>query len=152
MNLVLYGKHSLEQLESWATSLFSGVHNKNVTLPDYSKPQHAFDSSNLGQFLRYQPIKDKDSLEIYWVLPYVEKEYRAGPLNYFSHLIGHEGENSLLSYLKQEDYVMDLSAGGSHELEYFSDFTVSMTLTKKGLANIDKIVNAVFKYVQRLKE
>ena len=47
---------------------------------------------------------------------------------------------------------MDLSAGGSHTLEFFSGFEVTMTLTKKGLANVDKVVDAVFKYVQRLKE
>ena len=48
MNLVIYGKHSLEQLESWATSLFTGVENKNVVVPDYSKPQMPFDSTNMG--------------------------------------------------------------------------------------------------------
>ena len=48
MNLVIYGKHSLEQLEQWATSLFSGVENKNVTVPDYSLPKVPFDSSNMG--------------------------------------------------------------------------------------------------------
>mmetsp|Transcript_37380 Transcript_37380/g.49133 ORF Transcript_37380/g.49133 Transcript_37380/m.49133 type:complete len:268 (+) Transcript_37380:756-1559(+) len=111
-----------------------------------------FDSANMGQIARYQPVKDKDVLELYWVLPCLEQEFRASPLNYLSHLIGHEGENSLLSYLKQEDYAMELSAGGDHELECLSDFTVSITLTKKGLANVDKVVNAVFKYVQRLKE
>jgi len=48
MNLVLYGKHSLEQLEEWAVSLFKGVENKDVIVPDLSKPAVAFDSSNLG--------------------------------------------------------------------------------------------------------
>jgi len=47
---------------------------------------------------------------------------------------------------------MELSAGGDHELNCFSDFTVNVKLTKKGLANVDKVVNTVFKYVQRLKE
>ena len=73
-------------------------------------------------------------------------------MGYFSHLIGHEGENSLLSYLKQEDYAMELTAGGDGELDCMSDFNVSITLTKKGLANTDKVADAVFKYIQRLKE
>ena len=47
---------------------------------------------------------------------------------------------------------MDLSAGGDHELDCMSDFTVTITLTKKGLANTDKVIDAVFKYIQRLKE
>ena len=86
------------------------------------------------------------------MLPFVQQKFRANPLGYYSHLIGHEGENSLLSYLKQEDYAMELSAGGDHELDCISDFTVSITLTKKGLANVDKVVDATFKYIQRLKE
>ena len=48
MSLVLIGKHSLEQLEQWAVSLFSGVENKHVQAPDLSKPEMPFDNSNLG--------------------------------------------------------------------------------------------------------
>lgn len=85
-------------------------------------------------------------------MPYLQPEFNSNPLSYFSHLIGHEGENSLLSYLKAEDYAMDLSAGGDHELDCLSDFTLCVTLTKKGLANTDKVIDACFKYIQRLKE
>jgi len=147
MNLVLYGNHSLEKMEQWATSLFAGVENKNVVVPDLSKPCMPFDSTNLGQIAKFQPVKDKDTIELYWVLPHMQAEYKAGPLSYFSHLIGHEGENSLLSYLKKEDYAMDLSAGGSSELDCMSDFSVTVTLTKKGLANYEKVIDAVFKYI-----
>lgn len=152
MNLVLYGKHSLEKLEEWAVTKFSGIENKNVVVPDLSLPKIPFDEENMGQIARFQPIKDKDQIELYWTMPYLRKHYKAGPLSYFSHLIGHEGENSLLSYLKQEDYAMELCAGGDHELDCLSDFCVTITLTKKGLANHEKVVDAVFKYIQRLKE
>ena len=106
-----------------------------------------FDSSNMGQVVRYQPVKDTDKLTVYWTLPYMQSEYKSSPLGYFSHLVGHEGENSLLSYLKQEDYVSELSAEGDSELDCFSDFKVTVTLTKKGLANQEKVVDAVFKYI-----
>jgi len=42
---------------------------------------------------------------------------------------------------------MDLSAGGSNELDCYSDFTISISLTKKGLANVEKVVDATFKYI-----
>ena len=58
MNLVIIGKHSLEQLEQWAVSLFSGVENKNVEVPDLTQPIMPFDSSNMGQCVRYKPVKD----------------------------------------------------------------------------------------------
>ena len=50
----------MEQLEEWAVTLFSGVENKDVTIPDLSLPKLPFDSDNLGQIVRYQPVKDKD--------------------------------------------------------------------------------------------
>ena len=42
---------------------------------------------------------------------------------------------------------MDLATDDGHKLDCFSDFTITITLTKKGLANVDKVVDAVFKYI-----
>jgi insulysin len=53
-------------------------------------------------------------------------------LKYFGHLIGHEGENSLLSYLKKEGLALEISACDDNELEILSDFFVDILLTKKG--------------------
>jgi insulysin len=50
-------------------------------------------------------------------------------LGYYSFLFGHEGENSLLSYLKSEGLANELSAGGDHELWSFSSFYVDISLT-----------------------
>lgn len=47
---------------------------------------------------------------------------------------------------------MSLSAGEDHEMEVFSDFQVTVGLTKKGLENYEKVAQAVFKYAQRLVE
>lgn len=71
---------------------------------------------------------------MYWVLPDCHAEFKTRPLSYFTHLFGHEGENSLLSYLKKEGLAMELCAGDDHELDVFSDFYIDITLTKKGLA------------------
>ena len=111
-----------------------------------------FDSSNLGSFARYKPVKDKDQIDLYWDMPYLKNEYKSNPLSYYTHLIGHEGENSLLSYLKAEDYAMELSTYADHNNDCLSNFNLTITLTKKGLANTEKVLNAVFKYIQRLKE
>lgn len=152
MHLVVTGRHSIAQLEEWVVTKFSGVENKNVVPPDYSKPEMPFDKDNLGQIMKWKPIKDKNTLEMYWILPYVEKEYKSKPLNYFSHLLGHEGENSILSYLKQEDLGFEVSSGADSELGLFSDLTCTITLTEKGVANVDQVVQAVFKYAQRIAE
>jgi insulysin len=91
-------------------------------------------------------------LVLFWILPYVEKKFESAPLNYFSHLFGHEGENSLLSYLISEGLALELSAGGDHELWTISTFRLEIVLTKKGLENYEKVIEACFQYAQKLKE
>jgi insulysin len=132
--------------------MFSAVENKEIVVPDLGKPVVPFTHENLGKIQRFKPVLDKDELTIYWILPYCELEFKSQPLQYFSHLFGHEGENSLLSYLKKEDQAMSLSSGCDHELGVFSDFYITIGLTQKGLKETDAVLQTVFKYAQRLVE
>lgn len=152
MHLVVTGRHSIQQLEEWVVSKFSDVENKNVVPPDYSKPAVPFDQENMGQIMKWRPIKDKNILELYWILPYVELEYKTMPLNYFSHLLGHEGENSILSYLKKEDLAYEITSSADSELGLFSDLTCKVSLTEKGVANVDQVMQAIFKYAKTINE
>jgi insulysin len=146
MKLTVSGKHSINQLEQWVQQMFIDVVNKDVVVPDLGKPKMPYSQDNLSTIQKFKPIKDKDSLIIYWMLPYCEDEFKSQPLRYLSHLFGHEGENSLLSYLTKEGYALELSAGEEHEMGIFSDFCIDITLTKKGLDNYDKVAMAVFQY------
>jgi len=47
MDLVITGKHSIEQLEKWVQEKFSSVENKNVIVPDYGLPVKPFNEENL---------------------------------------------------------------------------------------------------------
>ena len=98
------------------------------------------------------PVKDEHKLSIYWILPYLQDDIAGAPLNYYSHLIGHEGENSLLSYLKDQGWALELSAGGDHELWGFSTMEVNIKLTKLGLENYSLVIEATYQYLQKLKE
>ena len=69
-----------------------------------------------------------------------------------SHLIGHEGENSLLSYLISEGWALELSSYPDHELWAFSTLYVDITLTKKGMAEYEKVIEALFAYTRMLAE
>lgn len=117
------------------TDLFITVENKNVKVRDLSQPVMPFIAEDLGTFTRFNAVNDKNTLKVYWALPYCMKEITTQPLSYLSHLFGHEGKNSLLSWLKKEGLAMGLSAGGSHMLNCMSNFSVNVSLTKKGLEN-----------------
>ena len=101
---------------------------------------------------RFVPIKDKDILSFVWFLPYTQPEYKTQPLKYHSHLFGHEGENSLLSYLISEGLALELSASHDHELWCFTNFNVDITLTKKGLQEYQRVIEAVFEYARILRD
>jgi insulysin len=98
------------------------------------------------------PVKDKETLKVYWVLPYSQEEMQSKPVSYLTHLFGHEGKNSLLSYLKKEGLAIEICSEDNHMLNCYSDFELTITLTKKGLENYETVLQAVFKYAQRLRE
>lgn len=153
MRLCVVGRHDINKLETLATELFSQVENKSVEVPDYNKPVVAYDSGNLGRLYRFIPVKDKDMLSLVWYLPSTEAEYLSEPLKYHSHLFGHEGQNSLLSYLIAEGLALELSSSHDHELNgAFSNLNVDITLTKKGLAEYGRVIEAVFKYAQVVRD
>ena len=72
MNLVISGKHSIEQMESWVVEKFGPIENKDVEVPEYDKSVLPFTEDNCGKIIKYNPIKDKDVIEIYFILPYLE--------------------------------------------------------------------------------
>jgi len=123
MTLVVSSKHEIADLEKWVSEKFSPVKNQNVEVPDLGDPL-PFPKENLGQIAKFVPIKDRDMLVLIWVLPYMEKDFKTRPLDYFSHLFGHEGENSLLSYLISEGLALELGAGPESELFAFSTLQV----------------------------
>jgi insulysin len=71
-------------------------------------------------------------------------EYKSRPLQYFAHLFGHEGENSILSYLTKKGYALNLSASEDHELDIYSTFCIKIGLTKEGIENYEEVLMSVF--------
>jgi len=67
-------------------------------------------------------------------------------------LIGHEGENSLLSILIEQGLALKLSSYPWVISDCFTEFNVQITLTKEGLAHPEKVYGLVFKYMHMLRE
>lgn len=71
---------------------------------------------------------------------------------YFSYLLGHEGENSLFSFLKAENLASGLTSYADHDLDSISNLSVEIDLTEKGYANHERVLAAVFAYAKMLVE
>ena len=92
MALCLVGNHSLDTLEQYAVEHFSEVANKNLTLKDFTAGPPLFDDNAYGHLIKIIPVKDTRVLTITWPqLPSTEHLWDGNPINYISHVIGHEG-------------------------------------------------------------
>ena len=111
MQLVVYGKQSLDTLRQWVNNSFSEVPNRGVTTPTFNTTSFPPNSSYSGQLVHYYPVADITQLSIYWQTDPLEKKYRNAVASFLARYIGHEGEGSLLQYFREKDWANALSAG-----------------------------------------
>ena len=116
MSLCLVGSNSLDELEKLARENFSEVVDKDLSLVDFSDDS-MFDNTSLGHLIQFIPIKESWLLSIKWPkLPSTAQLWDGNPLAYLSHVFGHEGVNSLLSELVNQDLAITLSVGPAARL------------------------------------
>ena len=148
MTLVIYGPQTIKELETWAEDLFSPIENKESKLdayPDTLYPEIPLD-------VRQQPVKTLYNLSFEFPLNDSVKDYKKKPAQYIGHLLGHEGEGSLLAWLKQKGWAEGLSAGLTNAIRNNSSLRVSISLSQTGINHIDEISEQLFAYIQLIKE
>ena len=142
MSLAVLGKENLDDLEKMVADLFNNVSNKNVEGPSW--PHHPYLPKDNRTITYIVPIKDIRNLDILFPIPDLRDDYKSGPVDYLSHLIGHEGKGSLLSELKERKWCNSLVAGQKSGAKGFSFFEVGVDLTVEGVNHIDDIVSLLF--------
>jgi len=147
MGLAVLGKESLDELESMVVPMFSCIENSEVEAPVWL--DHPFVGPAVISHVA--TVKDLRNLSLSWPLPDLIKEYESAPCSYVSHLIGHEGPGSLLSYLKKEGLANDVCAGEKSGARGFSFFNVDIDLTETGLKEYKKVIHTVFQYINMIK-
>ena len=154
MKLCVYSNESLETIEKWIIELFSPVKNNSVAQRNANLYPKAFEvGKNMKKCLEIVPIKDKDVIELLFIVDEnLHKYYKSKPEYFIGHLFGHEGTHSLLSLLKEEDLATALIHSLEHELDSFTIFTIRIELTKKGFEKYKDICEIVFCYLRKLLE
>ncbi|KAH8697779.1 a-pheromone processing metallopeptidase Ste23 [Talaromyces proteolyticus] len=149
--LVVLGRESLDQLESWVVELFSEVQNKDLPQNRWDDVQ-PFSADQLCTQVFAKPVMDSRSLDIYF--PFLDEDglYETHPSRYISHLIGHEGPGSILAHIKAKGWANGLSAGAMPLCPGASFFTISVRLTEDGLVHHREVVKTIFQYIALIKE
>ncbi|SSD58379.1 related to A-factor-processing enzyme [Saccharomycodes ludwigii] len=151
MKLCVLGREDLDTLSDWCYELFQNISNKDLEVPHDNYDFDLFIPEFLQKIIYVKPVKDLKKLEIMFKAPDVDQLWELKPQHYFSHLIGHEGEGSLLSYLKEKAWAHNLSCGGHTISPDNGSLSIHIDLTPKGIENYEKVVEACFQYIEMMK-
>ncbi|KAI5449830.1 metalloprotease [Naganishia albida] len=150
--LVVLSRESLDTLEGWVRERFEGVPARSKDGEErILYAGQVFAKEQLGHFVFTEPAKDIRNLKMYFPFPDLGPLYEAKPHVYLSHLLGHEGRGSLLSYLKRQGWASSLSAGCQLHTVGFDLFNISVDLTCLGLSHYRNIVLVIYKYIDLLR-
>ncbi|MEZ5314935.1 MAG: insulinase family protein [Chlamydiales bacterium] len=151
MHLVVYASEELDSLENQVVDIFSKIKNNNLSPLSFSEP--LLQSDQLGKIVFINPIQDLQVLEMSWEVPQFfgkDLEYHTDKL--ISHVLGHEGNTSLLNQLKQENLAESLSSGNMKAGKDQSLFTLSIHLTKHGVQNYETVIERCFQAIANLRK
>ncbi len=148
MNLVVLGRESLDELHQQVAARFAEVPAQQVALPRSDTPLFA---SDLPLRVDIQPVKEIRSLSFNFPLPSVAADWRLKPTEYLGHLLGHEGEGSLLADLKRRGLADALSSGLVFDSRHGALFSVTIDLTREGVAQQDQVTRDFFSWLALVK-
>ncbi|KAB8083769.1 hypothetical protein EE612_006084 [Oryza sativa] len=130
MHLVVYGKESLDCIQSFVEHMFSDI--KNTDQRSFKCPSQPLSEEHMQLVIKAIPISEGDYLNISWPVTPNIHFYKEGPSHYLSHLIEHEGEGSIFHIIKELGNLLRAHAMISEHME--------------------DIIGLVFKYILPLKE
>ncbi|MCV5656157.1 insulinase family protein, partial [Escherichia coli] len=84
--------------QAWVEAMFAGIPNHQLSGKSINVPIGTEDST--GILVQIEPIKEFRKLILTFPMPGMDKHYGVKPLSYFAHLLGYEGEGSLMLQLK----------------------------------------------------
>jgi insulysin len=151
MKLVVLGREPLEELEAWVSELFTEVKNKDLPEMRWDDAEPLTKDELVTQIYA-KPVMESRSLNIRF--PFLDEDalYMTQPSRFISHLVGHEGPGSILSYLKDKGLASSLSAGGYSICPGAGSFEIDISLTPAGLEKYHEVVKIVFQYIAMMRE
>ncbi|KAF5276282.1 hypothetical protein FQA39_LY06631 [Lamprigera yunnana] len=157
MTLAVQGRLPMSTLETYVLKCFSDIPSNGVPADDFKHFSNSiFDTPKFKRLYYVKPVADTSQVSLTFCLPSLLQLYKTKPHVYVSWLLGHQGANSLFSYLKKKVWVLSLFAGneesGAEFNSIYATFTISLVLTKDGFGHLKEIIEAIFAYISLLKE
>lgn len=147
MTLVVLSRDDLDKLEQVVKSIFTVVPNYDINTI-YSFPKLFVDKTSMIEMV---PIKNEDKLIIMWDVPHDIQAWDCHVLKYLSHMLGHEGKNTLTDILKNKYWIDALYAGSDGSYGGRTAIEVVVILTELGKQYVSEIINLVCAYIELIR-
>ena len=154
MTLAIIGNYDLDTLEHWTKDRFNHIPKQQTLINSdiTSKRPELYQADQLPLDLQIEPIKELRQLKLAFPMPESLSTYQYKPLQIINHLLGHEGDGSLLALFKQRGWAEGLSAGRGMSTPWESTLSINIQLTMIGLYRVDEISAAVLAYIDLIKQ
>lgn len=149
MNLVVLGRDNLDALEVAVRARFGAIPKREVNFDENYPP--LFDKQRLPATVEIKPEKELHQLTFNFPIPDPRQFYQKKPFAYIAHLLGHEGEGSLLSLLKRLGWAEGIYASTGFHSRSDAVFRLGIQLTPQGVRARNQIVSLVFHSIEQLR-
>lgn len=149
MNLVIMGRGTLDELESGVRERFAAVPLRDVKI-SHNYPS-LFPVEGLPVSVEIKPEKELRQLTFNFPIPNPDQFYQKKPFSFIAHMLGHEGEGSLLSLLKRLGWAEAIYASTGMQSRGDALFQLNIQLTPQGVRARNQIVSLVFYCVEQLE-
>ncbi|ODV61185.1 uncharacterized protein ASCRUDRAFT_23922, partial [Ascoidea rubescens DSM 1968] len=153
MKLTILSNQSLDYVQNLVLENFSSLKNISNQLPFYDyNNEHPITKDELGTIIKIKPVMDTQEIRICFPILDQRPFYQSNPSLYYIHLISHECNGSLISFLKNESLASSLSVELTHISDNDDSFKIIIQLTNEGFKKYDEVVGYVFNYIELLKK
>lgn len=151
MKAVIYSNRPLNELATLAVQTYGRVPNKDIIRPEITVP--VVTDAQKGIIIHYVPEVPNKVLRVEFRIDNNTAAFRSKTDELITYLIGNRSPGTLSDWLQSQGLVEGIRGDSDPVVNGNSGvLAISATLTDKGLANRDRVVAAIFSYLQLLRE
>ncbi|XES83527.1 pitrilysin [Franconibacter pulveris] len=151
MKAVIYSNRPLPELAKLAAETYGRVPNKNIEKPAINVP--VVTEAQKGLIIHYVPVMPRKVVRVEFRIDNNSDQFRSKTDELIGYLIGNRSPDTLSDWLQNEGLAEGVRADSDPVVNGNSGvLAISVTLTDKGLAQRDRVVAAVFSYLNKLRE
>ncbi|OCG60005.1 pitrilysin [Gilliamella sp. GillExp13] len=148
---VIYSNQSINKLAKLAENTFGKIPNKNINAPIVDKP--AITPNVLSKQIAMVPAQPKKLLFLQFPMENNLDKFADKSDEYITYLIDNSSTNTLSDQLQKQGLIEGISSS-INPIRYGNSgmLSINVSLTDDGLAQKDKVIGAIFNYLQLIQK